>query len=147
MFFYLPTIGYSGFSKRAAPPTDDELLKQGLGGGSKLLPPPVPSPDRNASPVLPPKDVQLAIAMARAKHHQSPPLNTGTPPGARADGLPPLPSLNPPTLTRGSSTEQDEAGSSTPGGNNNYSIGRNLPPGVSWRYVNILDDNSTPTKV
>jgi hypothetical protein len=96
--------------------------------------------------VLPPKDVQLAIAMSRAnmmQTHQSPPTSA-------EKGLPPLhPSSSssslqpPPSLSRATSVEQDDSAPSTPTVNasNNYSIGK-MPLGVSWRYVNILDENT-----
>lgn len=145
-FSLLLIIDYSGFSKRTAPPTDDELFKQGL--GSKLLPPPAQSPDRNGSPILPPNDVQLAIAMSRANMKQHQPPSSG-----EKVGLPPLhpsnssSSLHPPSLlSRASSMEHEESAPSTPTvpgtSSNTYSIGR-MPPGVSWRYVNILDENTT----
>lgn len=134
------------WTKRPAPPTDAELSQQGL--GAKLSPP---------------RDVQIAIAMSRVGMSFTSP-NTGSP-----SALPPLhPStlLPPPVSTTGhlamaipksNSTDQEDndsqassspatpstTGTNTPNpssNGNNYSIGRNLPPGVSWRYVNILDD-------
>lgn len=123
--------------KRSAPPTDDELLKQRLLSASLLPPPTTASPGVNGHSIVPPKDVQLAVAMSRAN------ILSLSPPISRKGLL----SLSNPDHSV-ISTDQEDNGPSTPttsSSSNSYSIGRNLPPGVSWRYVNILDDDNRNT--
>lgn len=49
----------------------------------------------------------------------------------------PLPSMSSPIIENKKSPSNRVK---SPANKNNYSIGKNLPNGVSWRYVNILED-------
>jgi hypothetical protein len=114
--YVLMTEMLTGFSG-VAPPTDNELRAKGLGRLS------------------PPADVQLAISMSRAVRSQALPH----PASSVVDQPQTLPSIAASTDSDG-----DSPVGTTPTPSpmkNSYSLGENLPKGVAWRYVNILDDS------
>lgn len=137
-----------------APPTDEELQKRGLGfhlGGRPLQSPPpliadeirsrLAAPqlgDLGAAAVKVPREVQLAVAMARAQARGAHPSYDGD---EKGKGV-----MRPPSLTRlsHSSSNEDEGSGPLAEVGSPYSLGKALPKGVSWRYVDFLAE-STPS--
>jgi len=110
------------WSNRNAPPTDSELSQIGLGFTTNRI--------------VPPNDVQIAIAMSKVGRKlidSSIPDSPISPPKTSNNNENNVtsPPSNPVSFSR-----------PPPIQSNSYSLGKNLPQGVSWRYVNILDENS-----
>lgn len=107
----------NSWKNRVAPPTDQELTQIGLGNR-----------------LIPPNDVQVAVAMSKVgrklidSDSQSP-ISSPTKEVA-ANHTPSAHSHSPSSFSRPPTAQS-----------NNYSLGQNLPNGVSWRYVNILENN------
>ena len=140
------------FSRRSAPPTDSELEAKGLPTNQRLSPPP---------------EVQLAVAMSKAGRSLSTPdrmrLNFEQQQDQispqQSSTIPPFP-WTPLTVNSADSCDINNqqqsvllsSAVSTPtahndsnnnnNNNNGYSLQGKMPQGVSWRYVNILNDNN-----
>lgn len=90
--------------------------------------------------VPPPHEVVVAIEMARAaeRHRRTPNRPTPTPPPIRATSSSSLSSSNQaPTTTSGYLKPPINSRTSS----NGYSMGSSLPSGVSWRYVDVLNQD------
>lgn len=86
---------------------------------------------------MPPSEVQVAVAMARADSlRQSPHPFDHTSSSVSTAGL----HLSTSMLSTISLDDTSSVGSPSAAGRpNGYSIGASLPKGVSWRYVDVLN--------
>lgn len=113
---------------------------------------------RGVSSTPPPSEVQVAIAMSRAeKWKQS--LDTGSQADAGTSSHMPSKSVGSAGLASFSKHQRNSTASPLPApggiecassngeegprGGNRYSLGGALPQGVSWRYVDVLHNNSS----
>ena len=146
-------------SATAAPPTDSELHKRGLGFGY-IPPPAIVAAELNAQldsirtgltprrhNPRPPEEVRLAVALAKARNGGVSP-NHFSPPPPLSSG-PTSSNMLPGSLQGGSSGPGLSSSAPTIGSASKpeyYSMGKSVPAGVNWRYVDVLNNNQNDMK-
>lgn len=156
LFLLLLLLWFKSEWDSSAPPTDSELQSKGLGFQNKAN-----KPTETAAIVAeelsahmasvksgntprrvfsaPPDDIQLAVAAARNISSSS----STNKQGLSSSNL----SLPPPPLPSSTSTSTSSASfGGLPPSVNSYSMGSKMPPGVNWRYVDVLGNQNTSLK-